>query len=54
MRYTKLLLAAASLMPSAAALAHSSLNPIAPMLVAGNGGLAWFQFVALNVLPIVP
>ena len=51
MRNSRFLLVIASLLPAANALAHSNLNHIAPMAVAGNGGLAWLQFIALNVLP---
>jgi len=43
MRKAKFLVAAGSILASAVAFAHSTIDPIAgTFVVAGNGGLAWF------------
>lgn len=42
MRRTKFLVGIVSILASAAAFAHATMDHQAPMTVAGNGGLAWF------------
>jgi len=45
MRKAKILIAIGSILTSAVTFAHSTIDPIAgTFAVAGNGGLAWFQF----------